>query len=31
MNYGKLYTQEYKKYMGMNTLQHCEKVEEYFY
>lgn len=23
--------QEYKKYMGMNTLQHCKKVEEYFY
>lgn len=23
--------QECKKYMGMNTLQHCEKVEEYFY
>jgi hypothetical protein len=23
--------QECKKYMGMNTLQHCEKIEEYFY
>ena len=23
--------QKCKKYMGMNTLQHCEKIEEYFY
>lgn len=23
--------EECKKYMGMNTLQHCKKVEEYFY
>lgn len=23
--------QECKKYMKMNTLQHCEKVEQYFY
>lgn len=23
--------QECKKYMGMNTLQHCEKIEEYYY
>lgn len=23
--------QECKKYMGTNTLQHCQKVEEYFY
>lgn len=22
---------ECKKYMGMNTLQHCEKIEQYFY
>lgn len=23
--------QEYKKYMGKETLQNCEKIEEYFY
>ena len=23
--------QKCKKYMGMNTLQHCEKIEQYFY
>ncbi len=23
--------QECKKYMGRNTLQHCEKIEQYFF
>lgn len=23
--------QELKKYMSMNTLQHCKKIEQYFY